>query len=96
MDSIKRKHVITEAELLEVESSYEQSECFGHYESKLVVEALRAQHEEIGRLHAGITQLTEIIEGMLSGNGHDPQEVERIRTTYPLAFELLIGNGLLP
>ena len=92
---IAMKNVITESDLIEFEESVGESGGLGLYESRLAVEALRGQHEEINRLHSGISQLAEIIEGMRSMNGPDPKDIEDIKSTYPLAFDLLVMNGLL-
>lgn len=89
------RHVITESELIEFEESVGEGGGLGLYESRLAVEALRGQHEEINRLHAGISQLAEIIVGMRSGHVHDSNEIEFIKTTYPLAFDLLVINGVI-
>ena len=61
---------------------------------------LTAENERLQRvvehLTRGASELSEIVEGYLSGNGHDPKEEAGIKEHYPVAYELLVGNGYPP
>ena len=62
-------------------------------EAQAEIERLKAELELRAR---AISELTEIVEGYLSGNGHDPNEEAWIKQNHPVAYEFLIGNGYPP